>query len=355
MKRLMNIINVSVLLLVLASCSTNYRMTTRVYRDGRVSREVYTKADSAFLAGNRSSNPFLFQLGDSWMVENLDSCEKVDFFGEEGELNVKVKRTLEAGGTLSFFSTKEKWMKPLVEPQEKLEKHFRWFYTYYTYTCDFQEIEDKGPIPMDKYLSKPEQALLFQGDMNGYQGMNGVELKSELDDVEEKFMEWFYHTQFELSYEVVEHFLQRGGDTTYLAKLKTEKGEIFEGDKNRKEEDECSPEYVCTLLDKRYDTLVFSDLYKANQKEIQKMYDKKCITMELFNNQIKFELAMPGELLSTNTLLKEGDRLVWKVDAYRLLGGSYVLEAESRAMNTWAFCVTGLLIVLAGYGIIRKR
>ena len=31
---------------------------------------------------------------------------------------------------------------------EKLEKHFRWFYTYYTYTCDFQEIKDKGPIPV---------------------------------------------------------------------------------------------------------------------------------------------------------------------------------------------------------------
>ena len=84
MKRVMIKINVSVLLLVLASCSTNYRMTTCVYKDGRISREVYAKADSAFLAGNRSGNPFLFQLGDRWMVENLDSCVKVDFFGEEG-------------------------------------------------------------------------------------------------------------------------------------------------------------------------------------------------------------------------------------------------------------------------------
>ena len=90
MKRVMIKINVSVLLLVLASCSTNYRMTTCVYKDGRISRGVYAKADSAFLAGNRSGNPFLFQLGDRWMVENLDSCVKVDFFGEEGELNVKV-------------------------------------------------------------------------------------------------------------------------------------------------------------------------------------------------------------------------------------------------------------------------
>ena len=64
---------------------------------------------------------------------------------------------------MDFFSAKEKWMRPLAVPKEKLEKHFRWFYTYYTYTCDFQEIKDKGPIPMDKYLSKAEQLFLLQG------------------------------------------------------------------------------------------------------------------------------------------------------------------------------------------------
>lgn len=355
MKKVMNKISILVLLLVLASCSANYRITTRVYKDGRISKEVYAKADSAFLAGDRSCNPFLFQLGNDWIVESLDSCLKIDFFGEKKELNVKVERTLKKADVFSFFSAKEKWMKPLAAPQEKLEKHFRWFYTYYTYTCDFQGIVDKGPVLMDKYLSKREQALLFQGDMNGCQGMNGVELKSELDDAEEKFMEWFYRTQFELSYEVVEYFIRREGDTIYPAKMKTEKEIIFEGDKNKKKEDECSPEYVCTLLDKQYDTFVFSDLYKANQKKIQKLFDEKCVVIELFRNQIKFELAMPGELLSANTLLKEEDKLVWKVDAYRLLGGSYRLEAESRTMNTWAFCVTGLLIVLAGYGFLRKR
>lgn len=54
---------------------------------------------------------------------------------------------------------------------------------------------------------------------------------------------------------------------------------------------------------------------------MQDVYDEKCITMELFSHQVQFELMMPGEMLSANTLLKEEDRLVWKVDAYRLLGG----------------------------------
>lgn len=354
MKRIINQTTLLVLIGLLASCSANYRMTTRVHEDGTMDREVYALADSAFLAGDRSKNPFLFQLGNDWTVENLDSCTTVDFFGEKEKQNVKAFRTGEGRKATTFFSPKAAWMEPLAVPQEKLEKYFRWFYTYYTYTCDFREITEKGPVPIDRYLSKSEQALLFQGDISGYRGMNGIELKNELDDIEQKFLEWFYHTQFELSYEVVEQFLQKSGDVTRLEKIKKEKREVFERDENRKKEDECSPQYVCTLLDKRYETDFFTDLYKVNEKEMQQVYEEKCITMELFGYQIKFELAMPGELLSANTSLRENDRLVWKVDAYRLLGGNYVLKAESRVMNWWAFCVTGLLIVLVGYGLIKS-
>lgn len=42
---------------------------------------------------------------------------------------------------------------------------------------------------------------------------------------------------------------------------------------------------------------------------------------------------MPGELPSANTWLKEENRLVWKVDAYRLLGEDFVLEAESQTIR----------------------
>ncbi len=59
-------------------------------------------------------------------------------------------------GRHGFLFGKGKVDASICGPKEKLEKHF-WFYTYYTYTCDFQEIKNKGPIPMDKYLSKAEQ------------------------------------------------------------------------------------------------------------------------------------------------------------------------------------------------------
>ena len=62
MKKRMNIVMVA-LLTILASCSTNYQMVTRVHKDGTVEKEVWALADSAFLAGDSNHNPFLFRLG----------------------------------------------------------------------------------------------------------------------------------------------------------------------------------------------------------------------------------------------------------------------------------------------------
>ena len=40
------------LLLSMTSCSTYYRTTSRVERDGSMYREIYAQGDSAFIAGH---------------------------------------------------------------------------------------------------------------------------------------------------------------------------------------------------------------------------------------------------------------------------------------------------------------
>ena len=68
---------------------------------------------------------------------------------------------------------------------------------------------------------------------------------------------------------------------------------------------------------------------------------------------IQFELTMPGTLLSSNASLSTNNIMVWKIDGLRLLTGNYVLTAESRVINYWAFGLT-LLIILATLGIFIK-
>lgn len=341
------------LMIVLTACGTHYRMTTVIHKNGTIERTVYALADSNFLAGDSSHNPFLFLINSDWELKKLDSCITFNSFGEEKKVNVSVGRTWKSAAEVSLFLPKEEWMRPFAAPREKMEKHFRWFYTYYTYTCKFDEITEKGPVPMNKYLSKEEQMLLFRGDMSTCQGMNGVELDEKLDDLTSQFQKWFDDSQFELSYEVVEHFLSVAQDTARLAQIKRDKTSVFAQSKRKEGETDCSPD-VCSLLDKYYGITFFAEFYKTNEKGMEELYEEKLRGAEIFGNQMKFELTMPGKLLFTNGV-EENNTLVWKVDGYRLLPSAYVLEAESRTINIWAFCATGLLIIFTGYVLIRIR
>ncbi len=85
--------SIATLLLLLSlgmtSCSTYYRMTSRIDTNGSMHREVYARGDSAFIAGNKTHNPFLFQLDTDWQIVNLDSTLKFNFWGEEEKTECK--------------------------------------------------------------------------------------------------------------------------------------------------------------------------------------------------------------------------------------------------------------------------
>ena len=140
-----NLIVAIVILFSMASCQTSYRMVSRIKTDGSLYREVYAYGDSAFLAGDRAENPFLFQIdSDTWQLVGLGSSIKFNFWGNEQELNVKVCRDIPgmSGEYFEVSDTKE-YAAPLAVPQEILEKKFRWFYTYYSYKAIYSELPDK--------------------------------------------------------------------------------------------------------------------------------------------------------------------------------------------------------------------
>lgn len=349
-------------LFVLAACSSNHRMVTHIHPDGKLDREIYAYGDSAFMAGDLSSSPFLFSIQQGWQLIPLDSNipyvlfeKKEKLYDKEDILNVKVKRTWNIWKDSPCFTAKKESLEPLAVPQEKLEKKFKWFYTYYTFTCNYRQIEDKGPVPMDRYLSEREQKLLFQGDQTGYSGMNGIELTEILDRLTDSFMKWYYDSQYEISYEIISQQITQSGNTTFTSRLQADKDSIKIFSSNGKEEIEYSPKELCPILDSFYHTQDFSALYRNKKDQIDSRFEEKCRTLELFGNQIKYELEMPGKLITANTSLREGEMLYWKVDAYRLLPSDYILTAQSRIPNIWAFVVTGIFGLLALCGLLYSR
>ena len=344
-----NLIVAIVILFSMASCQTSYRMVSRIKTDGSLYREVYAYGDSAFLAGDRAENPFLFHIdSDTWQLVGLGSSIKFNFWGNEQELNVKVCRDIPgmSGEYFEVSDTKE-YAAPLAVPQEILEKKFRWFYTYYSYKAIYSELPDKGPVPLDRYFSDEERQIWFRGDENAFAGWNGIELNNRLDDIENKFWEWYNRSQYEISFEVVAHFTSLQGDTSYIRRLQESKEDIYSKYVSKKEK-ESTPEEVCDFLNDLWQTKYFSNVYKANEKDIDKMAEDRGRIVELFGYTMRNELIMPGKVIASNAMFQQGDSaVIWKVDAFRLLAGGYELAAESRIPNYWAFAATLLAILFA--------
>ena len=351
--------SIATLLLLLSlgmtSCSTYYRMTSRIDTNGSMHREVYARGDSAFIAGNKTHNPFLFQLDTDWQIVNLDSTLKFNFWGEEEKLNVKACRNIPLiNGEYFSISNGKEQMSSLAIPTEQLKKRFKWFYTYYIYTATYKELPDKGPVPLDKYLNKEEQIIWFRGDNAAFSGMNGIEQNDKLDKLEAKFGEWYNRSQYEVIWEVIGQFTSQKGDTVYVNRLNELKETVYTNHLSGK--DSCGDagiDDVCALFDKVGQTNYYLELYKAHAKAMDNMCEQKIKIAEVFYHAIQFELTMPGTLLSSNASLSTNNIMVWKIDGLRLLTGNYVLTAESRVINYWAFGLT-LLIILATLGIFIK-
>lgn len=351
-----NLLPILLLAVSMVSCTTYYQVKTQVFPDGSARREVYAFGDSAFMAGNWAQNPFMFSLDSGWTVTRFDSVRMHNYFGEKEKINVCASREQ---ASVDLFSEqvrpKNPMFRPLVTPRETLTKHFRWFYTYYTYNGVYPELTEKGPVPLKNYLNESEQKLWFQGDDTAYRGMNGLEMKEVLDRLEGQFVQWYNRSLYELSIEVMRPFIADLKQGDYLSRLNAAKDSLYQAYRPQNDDPDFSPALVCQLLDTHFHTDCFSLLYKEKQQEVDKKFDEETRSVELFGVVIQYELNMPGQMLSANTTFREDGHWVWKVDAYRLLAGEYLLTAESRVPNIWAFILTGLLILLGiGYWI-KKR
>ncbi|MDR0835812.1 MAG: hypothetical protein LBN11_04435 [Tannerella sp.] len=334
------------------SCSQkNYKMITRIDSSGSCQREIYAEDDSAFLPGYMGHNPYLFTIDSDWQIEYLTDTVKTTGIGKR--YNVIIRKDFRSVKELPEGLRFDENLKSFAMPEESLEKKFRWFYTYYTFKGTYANLSDKVSIPADKYMSKTEQALWFQGDMSAYRGMNGMELKAELDDIENAFFLWWSRNVYEESFNAVRYFAGLTGDDTYLSQLDAVKDTVFAIHSKEIMRWDFEPVDICNMFDNYFATNRFTDLFKSNEQTINELYNQKMSPLEDLNSiTIAYNLVMPGKLLRTNATINP-NALQWKVNAIRLIADDYVLTAESRVFHPWALAITFLLAAIAVYCLLK--
>ena len=311
----------SIISIVFSSCSTtNYRFITHVDRDGSCRREIHSGDSFGLLP---------YDLSSGWEISDTMISKK---FYSVDELSTGLDRD-------KIFPT----------PKEALKKRFRWFYTYYAFTAVYPEIKEKGSVPMEKYLNKAERKFFFQGDSSDYCGMNGIQLKEKLDDIETRATKWYTRSLYEEYFAVVLHYAKADFQSKLLA-VKDTLYSIHEKEMNALS----SFNDVCTILDKHFSTVYFSDLYVENGQEMDNMCEERTkVINELVNYDIRYELTLPGKIIASNAYLQDNGTLAWEIDMFKFLADDFTLTAESRAVNVWAFVVTLLLVVFSVYCFCR--
>jgi hypothetical protein len=322
-------------------------MITTINPDASCLREIYVDGNLKFLTGNMEYNPYLFHVDTSWRITALDTSKKQEKY------NMKISKTVRNIGDFSANIHCDEALQPLAAPIETLEKHFRWFYTYYTFKTVYPCISDKIPVPIDQYMSKDEQKAWFQDDFSAYWGMNGYELNDELNVLEDKFFAWYLRNIYEVYLETIYSLARLSDSNLYVSQLLVIKDTLFQMINSSKDELLESKD-INKRLDQYFNTTYFSDFYEANKQQIEEESEER-LSMGLFSKAIRYELIIPGKLISANTSLINQDTLTWNITAMRLVPDNYELIAISRTVHPWAFVVVAFFIILSVYCLMKVK
>ena len=319
------------LMTIINACTTYYYVYTDVAENLDVQRSVY--ASSA----DGSSVDFPFVISGRWSISKLPEAYEVDFY----DAVVKMTHEASSSGRVGDVSLAGKdGLNPLLKPSENLDKRFRWFYTYYDYSAEFEGLKGRLPLPFEGYLTDEQLELFFRGT-NPPEGWNGVEMYCLLDDINQNFAKW--HS--DATYYVMCGIFKPYCTNQQIVALDTLKCRFMEGMEREimfaMKPDEFEDRLAAVLPESG-----FGNIYEDNSEAIDQAYEKETEIIGCFETAFMYTVNLPGRYVAGNAVDSLGSSPTWKVDAYRLMAGDLKLIATSRQVNLWAFLVTFAAIAL---------
>lgn len=322
------------LMALLNSCVSYYYVVTDVDKNLSVCREVYANSSEG------SPADMSFMPADRWSRAEYVDPFKVDFHYEVIDLNEKSRAEAEDISSIAFSPDSSQLMNPLFSPLERLDKRFRWFYTYYDYSTRFGSVAPMLPLPFEGYVT-PEQASLFLRGQDPPEGWNGLEMYVLLDDVNRCFFTWYADAVFFTMCDLFDPYCSKS-QNAFLDACKP----AFADGIDEESIIIMEPDDFAARLDAIAPDAGFGEVYARNAEALADEYADRSELVSYFNYSFLYRISLPGRYFEGNAVdFIDGDP-VWRVDAFRLMGGELVLEATSRTLNVWAFVLTFALVLL---------
>ena len=343
--------------ILLASCSeSNIKMHTIVHEDGHCEREV--SYSTVMSPKERDS---LWQGDTVRLAQPIPECLNTKAF--------KDTHTEVDGDTVTttfshIFNSAEEMCQqtPLqlngkrLQSKATLDKHFRWFYTEYTFKEVFTCVGDTFKLPATNYADKDVVSFWFTGQPNLIQGMSGAEATAKLNQMEPKITKWLNDNLAKTCFD----FIVSNYDSIANPPVSRERFVELQDSMTKK------------MLEGQDDILnvkptdAFSNFFHSNAYAI--FFDENTSLGKALNNEfanrmnilwfsVPYTLSMPGHITDPGTGTIKDGIIIYPLTGERLIPQDYVITATSRVTHVWAYIVTVLVILIAVASLLffRKR
>ena len=367
------------LVLLMTSCSNrDERMLTIINEDGSCSREMsfhpYKEQVQASINEPIEINGMYYNtdwertwsvIGDSvqhacpMTQQQWDSLMNVWSKQDKPQTGLMhVKRQYQNVSEMSDSLTQA--VRHLFKATASLDKHFKWFYTDYTYkeTLAITDINQIFPVSLDRFVSADSASYWFTGEPNLAAGLTGAEQKEMLDDIEARISHWlnactmsFIYAQVWLRYNKIEN--PPVSKEQFLAL----KDSIVMSPAVRNMDLFKSLSQVSNILKDFYQSDAYTPLLSDSTKWERMLETKYKSYHNLVTMKPMLDYVMPGKVIDAGNGVVESNVVRYRFSGERLIPHPYNVTITSRVTNVWAFIVTFLVIILAvgSFFYISKR
>jgi hypothetical protein len=340
-------IQISVMVLIISVLSCNEPrtvLTDIVHPDGSVTRRIEIKSSEKKFNVSDLQIPF----DETWAIK--DSIE----IGKNGDTTYvrRAEKLFENVSLLNETYLNDKSANRVVKRHAGFIKRFRWFNTEYR----FEEAVDKTlkyGYPVSDFLDTKELDYYFSpGRLNDERKMSSDSLmyraledtinkKTDVWTIKNAVAEWIGL----FSALIVE---KGGNDMTYES-LKAKEDyfvKIVKENENKFDSLWGTGQILKEFLGEQN-----AARYKTDADSAMNMMEKALFVDFKEYSQC---IAMPGKLIGTNGFRDSTQMLLWPVKSDYFVSEPYIMWAESKTTNTWAWIVTGIFMLFVLAGMILK-
>jgi len=340
---------VSIFLVMAASCGEPETVVTNiVHPDGSVTRKLEMRSGDSEFDASDIQVPF----DSTWIVR--DSLE----IDEDGD-TTWVKRAEK------FFASIDEINKDYMADSSanrvtirsaEFTKKFKWFNTEYRFAEIIENTMSNG-YPVSDFLNEEELDWFYSPEnvaIDKLAGPDSSKYKALSDTVDAKADKWMYKSLVSEWIAKFKEFAQgKPGLDETVEILKENEGMFtsFILEDEEKFDSLWANGIIMKELIGEESTLRFQADADSAQEAVT-----DCFLIDFIPYTLR--IVMPGEIIGTNGFIDSTKVLLWPTNSDFFLTEPYVMYAESKTPNKWAWVFSGifLLFVLAGiiFRVIKK-